>query len=164
MLDDQHDAAVLFGSGDRRRGHEREWLGDALVRIAGPIDRQCDFVEQLVDVEWLLDDLARTERHQIDVETVHRGHDQDGDVRVRRDVAQCLEKLPPVHPGHHQIEQDRVGACGMDAFERALTVDREIDDVAFVRQDLSERLAHHRLVINDEYAPFLHRPHRVRAA
>src|SRR6185436_4948555 len=57
----------------------------------------------------------------------------------------------------HQIEQDRVGARVVDALERRLAIDREVHHVALVRQHLTEGLADHRLVIDDEDAPLLHR-------
>ena len=86
VLDEENDAAILrFGSRLARRRDERR-VGDA-VGIARSVDGERDLVEQVIDVEWFLDDLARADRRQVDLEAMHGGHDQHRHLLVRGVVA-----------------------------------------------------------------------------
>jgi hypothetical protein len=78
-------------------------------------------------------------------------HHDEHDRRVRG--ARFLHEPDAVEPRHLEIREDDVGVELVELAERLEAVRRRLGDVAFLVQDLGERSARVRLVIDDENSP-----------
>ncbi len=80
-----------------------------------------------------------------------RGECDDGDLREHGIPILLDAKLPAVHHGHHEIEDDHVGARTLpERLERVETVRASGDRVPLHAQQIIERLANARVVLDEE--------------
>src|SRR6185436_4177466 len=82
----------------------------------------------------------------------------DGNTREKRVASPCVEKLPPIEDGHHQIEQNEARAVAAPKIpEGLLAVGRTRDDVSFLLEDLTQGVQDIGVVIDDEEGMFIFR-------
>src|SRR5438876_697982 len=128
-----------------RASARRQHRGD------GPPAAAPHLLEQILDLERLLDAAGGADAPSPLLRARVRGHDHDRDRRQGR-IAQLLRPgLLPVHPRHHEVEQDERGRRhGMQPLERLLAGRGADDSMALVLEDRDERIAQIEVVLDDE--------------
>src|SRR5690606_14936581 len=87
---------------------------------------------------------------------VDRGHHQNGNVSGLTVVLKRFENLGAAHVGHHDIEEDDVGAIRSDGLERLVTIGGKLDDVPLVLQNHGDPPPQQRVIIDNEYSSIRH--------
>jgi len=83
---------------------------------------------------------------------VHGGDHDDGNVLGGGVVLDRAHHLIPVHPGHHDVEQDEVGRLPRQDVERFLAAGGAQEDKAFRRQHDFQHVPVLALIIDDQNA------------
>ncbi len=77
-------------------------------------------------------------------------HHNDGDTRRARVALEDLRDLVPVHPGHHQVQQDQIRLMDTHRGQRFVTAVRRDGQVPFGMQQRFEKFAILHLVVDDQ--------------
>jgi hypothetical protein len=85
--------------------------------------------------------------------TLDRGRDHDkGDVLPFRYEANGAQKIPPIHHGHSEIEQDEAGKLGLrrEPLQRLVSVAGKAVHVTFAGEELRDCLSRILMIFDNE--------------
>ena len=105
--------------------------------------------EQAVDVERLGNTGKGPESLAILTSLRFSGYDHHGDLGELRLTAPCPQERPPVHDGHHHVEDDGVGPPVAYRVKSLSAVAGDHNGVLLV-QDLGQEFPNDRVIVDDE--------------
>src|SRR5581483_1048638 len=109
--------------------------------------------EERVGVDRLGEIVRDAEAGRLLARVPYARADDDPDRRHLRVLDLRRPELPPVHPRHHEVEEDETGRLRLlEPVERLAAVVGELDDVALALEEPAERVLHLRVVLDDQDA------------
>ena len=126
-------------------------VGTSSSRSTSPPGRSRRSVAELVDVDALLDERARSRDERTLADARRRHARQHHDLRLGRDLAYSRKRLQSIHLGHRDVQQENVGLEPLSERDRFSAVARLADDVdrRLESEDDGNELPEARLVVAD---------------